>query len=141
RSLTWQQATARRLARSRLLDRGDSLVEAARAVNGVQAQVGLAAELALGARVENCTRADVQAALWERRELVKTWTLRGTLHVHAADDLPLWVAATHVGEPWWHDERRLAPFGLTRPGAEQILTAIVDALDGRALTTDELHAE
>ena len=28
----------------------------------------------------------------ERRNLVKTWTLRGTLHLHNARDLPLWLA-------------------------------------------------
>jgi hypothetical protein len=71
---------------------------------------------------------------------VKTWTLRGTLHIHPAADLPLWIAAANAGEPWWHDEHRLEPFGLDRAGAETILAALVDALDGCALTPAELGA-
>lgn len=133
--------TARRLERSRLLDRGASLVETASAVCGVQAQVGLAAELAFGMRVDGSTRNDVRSALWERRELVKTWSLRGTLHVHPSDELPLWIAAAQVAGPRWHDERRLEPFGMRREQADAILDAIVDALDGRTLTREELGDE
>ena len=59
------------------------------------------AELQLAARVEGITQADVREALWERRELVKSWTLRGTLHLHPADELRLWTAARRavVGAP------------------------------------------
>jgi hypothetical protein len=141
RSMTWTEVVAHRLGRSCLVEPAPSLAAAASAVCGAQAQVALAGELALGARVDSCTRADVHAALWERRELVKTWTLRGTLHIHPAADLPLWVAATHAAEPWWHDERRLSVFGLSPGQAETIVAAITDALDGRALSTAELEAE
>lgn len=47
------------------------------------------AELQLAARVEGIVQADVPAALWERRTLAKAWTLRGTLHIHPADELSL----------------------------------------------------
>ena len=56
---------------------------------GVQAQLQTAAELQLAARVDGVTQADVRAAVWERRALVKAWTLRGTLHLHPAGELPL----------------------------------------------------
>ncbi|MDX6515984.1 MAG: hypothetical protein QOH73_1650, partial [Gaiellaceae bacterium] len=141
RSLTWEQVIGRRLERSRLLARDGRLVEVASAVCGVQAQVQLAAELALGMRGDGWTRDDTLAALWERRELVKTWSLRGTLHLHGADDLPLWIAASNTVEPWWHDERRLEPFGLRREQAEAILQALLDALDGRALGSEQLGEE
>ena len=52
-----------------------------------------AAELAIGARVDGLPPADVQAALWQERSLVKTWAMRGALHLIAASDLPLYVAA------------------------------------------------
>ena len=77
---------ARRLARSSLSERasGDRLVEVAGRLCGVHAQVQTAAELQLAVRVDGVAQADVRAALWERRALVKAWTLRGTLHLHPA---------------------------------------------------------
>lgn len=61
--------------------------EAAAAACGIQAQDTRAAALALRARVPGLTRAQVDGA-----ELVRTWTVRGTLHLLAADDLP-WLHA------------------------------------------------
>ena len=60
---------------------------------GVQAQVLSYAALAVWARVEGITMQDVQDALWKHRSLVKTWCMRGTLHLVSASDLPLYVAA------------------------------------------------
>jgi hypothetical protein len=71
----------------------DRLVDVARDVGGVHAQLQVSAELQLGARLDGITQADVREALWSRRSLVKAWTLRGTLHLHPADELPLWYAA------------------------------------------------
>ncbi len=61
--------------------------EAVRAVLGVQAQDVRAAGLAIRSRVPGVTRAEVDAA-----PLVRTWTVRGTAHLIAADDLP-WLDA------------------------------------------------
>jgi hypothetical protein len=93
--VTWEQVRARRLARSHLLRRApaEQLVDVVRDVGGIHAQVTASAELQLAARVEGITQADVRDALWERRSLVKSWTLRGTLHLHPADELRLWTAA------------------------------------------------
>src|SRR5919112_3364494 len=102
RELSWEEVRARRLARSHLLERApaERLVEVVREVGGIHAQVTASAELQLAARVDGITQADVRAALWERRELAKSWTLRGTLHVHPSDELRLWTAARQavVGE-------------------------------------------
>src|SRR5215212_9859270 len=94
-SATWDDVRARRLARSSLVERvgADRLVEVAYELAGVHAQVQASAELQLAGRVEGITRADVRDALWDRRALVKAWTLRGTLHLHPAAELPLWHAA------------------------------------------------
>ncbi len=145
--LGWDEVRARRLARSSLSERasGDRLVEVAGAVCGVHAQVQTAAELQLAVRVDGVTQADVRAALWERRELVKAWTLRGTLHLHPAGELPLWLAARRAvlgpaGEalPPWPD-----PAGVVHPavGADEVAAvraAVWEALDGRCLLRDEL---
>jgi hypothetical protein len=134
-SLTWDDVRARRLDRHRLVRPAPRtrLVDVVRDVGGIHAQVMSAAELALSARVRGLTQAHVSAALWEERTLVKTWTLRGTLHVHAADELGLWLAARRavVGDRYFHDE-------LPPKEAERILAAIAGALDGRCLTREEL---
>ena len=103
-SATWHQVRARRLQRSSLVTRvgAQRLVEVTSAVGGAHAQVQASEELQLGARVADVTHADIRAALWERRVLVKAWTLRGTLHLHPAEELAVWHAALssrgeHVG--------------------------------------------
>jgi hypothetical protein len=116
-NLTWEQVRARRLARSRLTDRAGSVVDAARDTCGIQAQLQAAAEHGLRLRGEG----DVGKALWEERTLVKTWTLRGTLHIHPSDELLLWT--------------RLAPRGEVD---DELLDAFRDALDGRTLLREEL---
>jgi len=63
-------------------------LEAARAVVGIQAQDLRAMGLALRSRVPGLER----AAIIEHPELVRTWTVRGTVHLVAADDLP-WLHA------------------------------------------------
>lgn len=142
----WDDVRARRLQRSSLIERasGDSLVDVVRALCGVHAQVQASAELQLCARVD-VVQADVRAALWEERALVKAWTVRGTLHLHPADELPLWFAArravvrsAHQGLPPWRD-----PAGVVHPAVdadevEAVLTAVREALDGRCLRRDEL---
>jgi hypothetical protein len=95
-----------------------------------------AAELAISARVEGVTQEDVRAGLWVRRSLVKTWTIRGTLHLHPHEELPLWAAATRaVGPPWYE------AYGLDEEQGEGLLEAIGDALDGRCLLREELAEE
>ena len=140
-STNWQQVWARRLQRHRL-DRpahASALVDVVREMCGAHAQLLRAAELSIGARVEGVTREDVGRELWERRSLVKSATLRGTLHLHPADELPLWVAATSVGRAGWY-ERQLGAMGLTPGELDAITDAIGDALRGRALTRRELAA-
>lgn len=116
---------ASRLVRSHLAERAPAvrLVEVVRNVCGLHAQVTGSMELQLAARVEGIVQADVREALWERRELAKTWTTRGTLHVHPADELSLWTAALRAVEI----EEDTA-----------VTAAIGEALRGNRLTREEL---
>jgi hypothetical protein len=146
----WNQVRARRLARSSLSERApaDRLVEVVGAVCGVHAQVQASAELQLAARVEGVVQGDIRAALWEERALVKAWTVRGTLHLHPAHELPLWLAARRAvlgsaerGLPEWRD-----PAGVVHPalGADEtdaVRAAVWETLDGRCLLRDELTEE
>ena len=45
--------------------------------------------MSIGARVSSIKMEDVQDALWMQRTIVKTWCMRGTLHLLASSDLPL----------------------------------------------------
>ena len=64
-----------------------------RDTGGIQAQVMSAAEIALWTRRRTTTRAEIQKALWERRDVVRTSAMRLTLHLLPARDLSTFVAA------------------------------------------------
>ena len=139
RSITWEAACQRRLARQYLLAPASpaQLVDVVRAVGGIQAQILSAAELAIGVRVANSTRQDAQAALWREHTLVKTYGPRGTLHLLPADELPLWMAALREAEAL-SGQRWYERAGLDAAQGAALLDAIGAALDGRCLTRREL---
>lgn len=132
--MDWDEIRAGRMARNHLAERAPAkrLVEVVREVCGIHAQVTGSAELQLAARIDGITQADVREALWERRELAKSWTLRGTLHIHPAGELALWTAARKavVGEAdYVTEDVELVP---------AVVAAIGEALAGRTLTREEL---
>jgi hypothetical protein len=108
KSLKWNQVNAWRLSQQCLsarLKRQDYL-KAVTHTGGIQAQVMSAAELALGARVDGLSPDDVQSALWQERTLVKTWAMRGTLHLISASDLPLAAAQQRIAELQHHHDEQ-----------------------------------
>lgn len=146
----WDEVVARRLERSSLSRRAgsDLLADVVGATCGVHAQVQTSAELQLAVRVDGLTQADVRAALWQQRALVKAWTIRGTLHLHPADGLALWHAARRAvlrsadrGLPPWRDPAGVRHEGLDADEVEAVRAAVWEALDGRCLLRDELVAE
>ena len=120
----------RRAAKARMLD-------VVTATAGVHAQVMSAAELSLAARVNGLRRADVQAALWQDRTFVKTWAMRGTLHLLRSDELALYSAALSTFRQWHAAYWRKA-FDVREGDVERIVEAITDVLDGDPLTREEL---
>jgi hypothetical protein len=130
----WDGVRARRLVRNHLAERAPAgrLVEVVRDICGIHAQVTGAAELQLAARVDGITQADVREALWDTRSLAKSWTIRGTLHLHPAAELSLWTAARRavVGERDYESDEL--------ENIDEIVLAIADALRGRTLTREEL---
>jgi DNA glycosylase AlkZ-like len=122
------------MGRHRLLARAQpsELVAVAGAICGLHAQVMSSAELSLWARIDGLEQGALDDALWNRRELVKVWAMRGTLHLLPADELGLWVAGfgTYTSR------------GMTGRWAFPELTeAVARALEGRLLTRDELALE
>ena len=99
---TWAKLAALRLRRQHLERRAPrkAMLDVVRDHVAVQAQVIGSAELAIHARVERMTRDDVKNALWRDRTLVKTWAMRGTLHLVASDELPELVAALGTRINW-----------------------------------------
>ncbi len=138
--LDWPQVHAFRLQRHHLAGRAakKDLAQVVGEIGGAQAQVMSAAELQIAVRAE-CSVADVRDALWTDRTLVKTWLMRGTLHLTRSDDLPYFTAA--MGRRWI----RIRPSWLKFMGvSENELWDLVDdigaALDGTPLTREELIA-
>jgi hypothetical protein len=113
------------------------MLEVVAALCEMQAQVMSSVGLAMCARIEGLTPADVRDALWKRRRLVKTWAMRGTLHVLHADDYVRWQRAlgayAHHTKPGWFQRCGLAPQEL-----DVIVAAIGRALGRRLLTRDQL---
>ena len=136
--MTWSEVVAWRLARQALAVPATDLDPAgvARILCGVHAQVLGAAELAIGRRIAGATRSDVRRALWDDRTLVKTFGPRGTVHLVATADLPMWTgafSALPVSVP-----RHPEPVRFTAGEADEVIAAIGDALRDAELTVDEL---
>ena len=132
---------ARRLERSALTKRSSSLVEVVRQTGGIHAQVQASAELQLGARVDGITQQDIRDALWRDRTLVKAWTLRGTLHLHPADELPLWFATRsprEEGLPEWPDPQGVRHPAVSAEEAEELHAAVWEAAGAEPLWREEL---
>ncbi|GGO63501.1 winged helix DNA-binding domain-containing protein [Nonomuraea cavernae] len=135
--LSWPEVSARRLARQGLdSPAGGTPADMVSAMCGAHAQVMSAAELSIGSRLDGVTRTGVREALWDERSLVKTHGPRGTVHVLAARDLPMWVGAMSrlpvQRNPFPEDVR------LTPAQADEVVEAIRAVLDGDALTIEEL---
>ena len=136
--VTWSGANVRRLQRHALLPpaaTGTDPAEIAAAICGAHAQVLSAAELSLALRIEEATRTAVQRALWDDHRLIKTYGPRGTVHLLATEDLPIWTAALSAipAQSPFPDGVRLTP-----AQADEIVDAIDHALEDVELTIDEL---
>ena len=137
--LTWQQVHAFRLQRhylARPAPSGD-LLDVASSTCGLQAQVMSAAQLALRARTSAVSAQEIEQALWQDHTLVKVWSMRGTLHLLPARELPLYVAAL---KPYrLKQERRwLAQYGVDDRALAAMADAILEALRAGPLTRRQL---
>jgi hypothetical protein len=139
-ALTWPQVLAFRLARHYLARRAPKrdLAKVVGAIGGAQAQVMSAAEMQIAARVE-CSAADVRRALWEQRTLVKTWLMRGTLHLVPASDLPLYAAAMRTR--WMRPRPSVLKWlGMTAAELDAFTEAIGGALTDTPMTREQVIA-
>ncbi len=130
--MTAAQVLASRVRRH-ALDEPAGLLDATARIGGLHAQLLSSAELSGWVRGDG----SVPRALWEDRTLVKTWAMRGTLHLLPAAEYPLWQAALstydHYLKPAW-----FKGFGITRDELDALIAAGGEALDGEPLTREEL---
>lgn len=127
--MTVAREAAFRLSRNHLTARAPrgSLVEVARRIGGLHAQVMSSADLSLWTRIRGHRRDDLPRALWEERTLVKTWLMRGTLHVVPAEDLPVYCSALDMrGE---YQGAWLRYYGVTAREMERLIDVIGESLD------------
>jgi hypothetical protein len=107
-------------------------------VCGVQAQDASAMPLALRARSPGLTALDVERARVHERSVVRTWCMRGTLHLLAAQDLG-WLLAL-LGPGFIRaTRRRYVELGLDEATCARAMRALRDMLgSGGPLTRAEL---
>jgi winged helix DNA-binding protein len=108
---------------------------------GLHAQVMSSAELTVWARVEGVEREAVRRALWEDRTLVKTWAMRGTLHLLPAAELSMWHAALRMSPRYLKAALWQKYFGISLAELDRLTDAIATALAGRLMTREELMQE
>ncbi len=138
-TVTWAQVLTWRMRRQ-FLDppTGEGPVEVARRLAGVQAQVTSAATRSVAVR--QAVPEGIGGALADRT-LVKTWAMRGTLHLLPADEAAAYLELSAAHRNWetksWQKAFRATPSDL-----EAIAAAATDALAGGAvLSREELTAE
>lgn len=136
--LSWPGVSLRRMDRGSLVSPSEREGPAGivSTLCGAHAQILSAAELSVALRIEGATRAEVRAALWDRRELVKMYGPRGTVHLLTTADLPLWIGAfssiPQSPSPFPKDVQ------MTEDQTEQVVAAIGKSLESAELTVDEL---
>jgi len=115
-ALTWDAVLAWRMRRQHLADRAprSAALDVVADVCGLHAQVFSSAELTLWARVDGLERGWLADALWQDRALVKTWAMRGTLHLLRSDELARYVGALARLRPRHHVPAWQRAHGLTR---------------------------
>ncbi|HEX8051651.1 MAG TPA: crosslink repair DNA glycosylase YcaQ family protein [Thermoleophilaceae bacterium] len=113
-------------------------LEVVRRLCGVQAQVPSAAALAVRVRQASPSSDGVSRALEDRR-LMRTWAMRGTLHLLAPDEAGAYLALAGAARSWEKGSWQKA-YGLTPDEMALLVEAVGEALDGRVLGRDELVA-
>ena len=137
--VTWQQALGWRMERQLLDPTGSlSVVETVRRLGGVQAQVASSAELAVRVRRGTSRPGEVNRALAEGR-LIKTWAMRGALHLLTPQEGGAFLAMLAAGRMWelpsWQRY-----FGMQARHWDRLRSLVREALAGAALTREELIA-
>ncbi|MBT0767349.1 AlkZ family DNA glycosylase [Kineosporia sp. J2-2] len=135
--ITPAQLLAWRLTRQFLSPRtAESTNDIIQRLCGIQAQVASAASQTVATRQQEPDTSQLKANL-KNGTLLKTWTVRGTLHLHrpdqAANVLSLMADARTWEKPSWQKN-----FGATPVQVDQLTEAVREILNNAALSREEL---
>ena len=105
---------------------------------GVQTQVASSAELAIRVRRKTSRPGEVARALADGR-LIKTWAMRGALHLLTPEEAGSFLSLIAAGRSWERPSWQRY-FGVTSKQLDLLREAVGEALDGAELTRDDLVA-
>jgi hypothetical protein len=112
----------------------------AAAAVGLQAQDVGAARLGVRARSAAVDEASVVNAIQHERSAIRTWLMRSTVHLVAAEDVR-WMGELYGPAMERGHRTRWRKLGITEPLIEAAAAHARELLDGRGLTRHELAAE
>jgi hypothetical protein len=136
--LTGDQVRQLRLRAQRLTGRRPrDVAEVVRAVGGLQAQDTPASRLAVRPRGPALDEAAVRRACDQDRSVVRTWAMRGTLHMVAAEDAG-WLVALLGPRFAVADRRRRLQLGLDQDVCDRAMAALPVVLAGGPLSRADL---
>jgi hypothetical protein len=137
--VTWPQALAWRMRRQLLDPVSDrSVADVVRRLGGVQAQVASYAELGVRARRSTSRSGDVARALRAGR-VIKTWAMRGTLHLLTPEDAGAFLSLIAAGRSWERPSWQQW-FGVSPREIETLREVVREALAGEPLSREQLVA-
>jgi hypothetical protein len=105
---------------------------------GVQSQVASYAELCVRVRRKQSKAGEVARALSDGR-LIKTWAMRGTLHLLTPEDAGAFLSLIAAGRIWERQSWQRY-FGVTPKQIDTLRGVVREALDGEVLTREGLIA-
>lgn len=132
-----ENVLAFRLQRQNLDRKESRAVIHVAAVCGIHAQIMSAALGQFWARGKGIRPEDMYAGLWRERSLVKTWCMRGTLHLVPKEDIDVFAGArrrvpTDRETPW------MKYYSISYSDLDTVTQAVGDALKDKAVTRSEL---
>ncbi|SDS56228.1 Winged helix DNA-binding domain-containing protein [Mucilaginibacter mallensis] len=117
----------------------DSAEKVANWMGAIQAQDYGQAKYAIGCRTNNLKNIDIEKAITDKK-IVRTWALRGTLHILAASDI-YWILSTVTPVLLSRYQPQFKKLGLADEDFTRIHKCIVQLLQGgKQLTRKELFA-
>ena len=135
--ITWGQVFAWRMRRQYLDPRTEGPAsEIVGRLCGVQAQVWSAAATAVAVRQAAPDRAGVDRAFADR-SLMKTWAMRGTLHLLKPRDAGAYLSLMETTGFWLKPSWQRVS-GVTPRQIDELTDRVAEVLDGAVLTRDQL---
>jgi hypothetical protein len=113
-----------------------SVPQVVRRLCGVQAQVASSAELAIRVRRQSSRPGEIARALSEG-SLIKTWAMRGTLHLLTPEEGGAFLSLLAAGRSWERPSWQQW-FGVSPKQIDALRETVRKALDGKVLTREEL---